>query len=115
MVETVAIDRPSVAKPVARPRSGRPATVSSSALAAAPRLQPDLYRQARSRRRDGTLRRSSPGSRPSRRCADGGCNERRCAVWRMSDLQTLIFIAAMVVAVIAVRSISIFPSGNASR
>jgi hypothetical protein len=36
-------------------------------------------------------------------------------MWRMSNLQTLIFIAAIVVAVIAVRSVSIFPSGNASR
>ena len=33
MAETVAIDRPSVAKPVSRPRSGKPATVSASALA----------------------------------------------------------------------------------
>ena len=33
----------------------------------------------------------------------------------LSNLQSLIFIAAMVVAVDAVRSISIFPSGNASR
>ena len=33
MTETVAIDRPSVAKPVSRPRSRKPATVSASALA----------------------------------------------------------------------------------
>jgi hypothetical protein len=33
MTETVAIDRPSVAKPISRPRSRRPATVSASALA----------------------------------------------------------------------------------
>ena len=33
MAETVAIDRPSVAKPVSRPRSRKPATVSASALA----------------------------------------------------------------------------------
>ena len=33
MTETVAIDRPSVAKPVSRPRSTKPATVSASALA----------------------------------------------------------------------------------
>ena len=33
MTETVAIDRPSVAKPVSRPRSSKPATVSASALA----------------------------------------------------------------------------------
>ena len=33
MAETVAIDRPSVTKPVSRPRSTKPATVSASALA----------------------------------------------------------------------------------
>jgi hypothetical protein len=33
MAETATIDRPSVAKPVSRPRSGKPATVSASALA----------------------------------------------------------------------------------
>jgi hypothetical protein len=33
MPETVAIDRPSVAKPGARPRSRKPAIVSASALA----------------------------------------------------------------------------------
>jgi hypothetical protein len=33
MTETVAIDRPSVAKPVSRPRSRKPASVSASALA----------------------------------------------------------------------------------
>ena len=33
MTETVTIDRPSVAKPVSRPRSRKPATVSASALA----------------------------------------------------------------------------------
>ena len=33
MAETVTIDRPSVAKPVSRPRSTKPATVSASALA----------------------------------------------------------------------------------
>jgi hypothetical protein len=33
MTETVAIDRPAVAKPVSRPRSRKPATVSASALA----------------------------------------------------------------------------------
>ena len=33
MAETVAIDRPSVAKPVSRRRSAKPATVSASALA----------------------------------------------------------------------------------
>ena len=33
MTETVAIDRPPVAKPVSRPRSTKPATVSASALA----------------------------------------------------------------------------------
>ena len=33
MVETVTIDRPSVAKPVSRPRSTKLATVSTSALA----------------------------------------------------------------------------------
>ena len=33
MTETVAIDRPSVAKPVSRRRSAKPATVSASALA----------------------------------------------------------------------------------
>ena len=33
MAETVAIDRPPVAKPVSRPRSRKPATVSASALA----------------------------------------------------------------------------------
>ena len=33
MAETVTIDRPSVAKPVSRPRSRKPATVSASALA----------------------------------------------------------------------------------
>ena len=33
MSETVAIDRPSVAKPVSRPRSRKPSTVSASALA----------------------------------------------------------------------------------
>ena len=33
MTETVTIDRPSVAKPVSRPRSTKPATVSASALA----------------------------------------------------------------------------------
>ena len=33
MAETVSIDRPSVAKPVSRPRSRKPATVSASALA----------------------------------------------------------------------------------
>src|SRR5258708_36199806 len=33
MAETVSIDRPSVAKPVSRPRSRKPATVSVSALA----------------------------------------------------------------------------------
>jgi hypothetical protein len=33
MNETVGIDRPSVAKPVSRPRSTKPATVSASALA----------------------------------------------------------------------------------
>ena len=33
MAETVTTDRPSVAKPVSRPRSRKPATVSASALA----------------------------------------------------------------------------------
>ena len=33
MTETVVIDRPSVTKPVSRPRSRKPATVSASALA----------------------------------------------------------------------------------
>jgi hypothetical protein len=33
MAETVSIDRPSVAKPVSRPRSRKPAVVSASALA----------------------------------------------------------------------------------
>src|SRR5258707_6734790 len=33
MIETDTIDRPSVAKPVSRPRSREPATVSASALA----------------------------------------------------------------------------------
>jgi hypothetical protein len=33
MTETVTIDRPAVAKPVSRPRSRKPATVSASALA----------------------------------------------------------------------------------
>jgi len=33
MTETVAIDRPPAAKPVSRPRSAKPATVSASALA----------------------------------------------------------------------------------
>ena len=33
MTETVAIDRPSVAKPVSRPRSRKPVIVSASALA----------------------------------------------------------------------------------
>jgi hypothetical protein len=33
MAETVSIDRPPVTKPVSRPRSARPATVSASALA----------------------------------------------------------------------------------
>ena len=33
MTETVTIDRPSVAKPVSRPRSRKPATVNASALA----------------------------------------------------------------------------------
>ena len=33
MTETVTTDRPSVAKPVSRPRSAKPATVSASALA----------------------------------------------------------------------------------
>jgi len=33
MAQTVTIDRPSVAKPVSRPRSRKPATVSASALA----------------------------------------------------------------------------------
>ena len=33
MTETVTIDRPPVAKPVSRPRSAKPATVSASALA----------------------------------------------------------------------------------
>src|SRR5258707_1742746 len=33
MAETVSIDRPSVAKPVSRPRSRKPAIVSASALA----------------------------------------------------------------------------------
>jgi hypothetical protein len=33
MTETGTIDRPSVAKPVSRPRSRKPATVSASALA----------------------------------------------------------------------------------
>ena len=33
MTETVGTDRPSVAKPVSRPRSAKPATVSASALA----------------------------------------------------------------------------------
>src|SRR6476646_12048104 len=33
MTETVANDRPHVAKPVSRPRSAKPATVSASALA----------------------------------------------------------------------------------
>ena len=33
MTETIANDRPSVAKPVSRPRSRKPATVSASALA----------------------------------------------------------------------------------
>ena len=33
MTETVTIDRPSVAKPVSRRRSAKPATVSASALA----------------------------------------------------------------------------------
>ena len=33
MTETVTIDRPPVAKPVSRPRSRKPATVSASALA----------------------------------------------------------------------------------
>jgi len=33
MAETVTIDRPPVAKPVSRPRSRKPATVSASALA----------------------------------------------------------------------------------
>jgi hypothetical protein len=33
MAETVSVDRPSVAKPVSRPRSRKPATVSASALA----------------------------------------------------------------------------------
>ena len=33
MTATVTIDRPSVAKPVSRPRSAKPATVSASALA----------------------------------------------------------------------------------
>ena len=33
MTKTVTIDRPSVAKPVSRPRSRKPATVSASALA----------------------------------------------------------------------------------
>ena len=33
MTETVTTDRPSVAKPVSRPRSRKPATVSASALA----------------------------------------------------------------------------------
>ena len=33
MTETITVDRPSVAKPVSRPRSRKPATVSASALA----------------------------------------------------------------------------------
>jgi hypothetical protein len=33
MAETATIDRPSVAKPVSRPRSAKPATVSVSGLA----------------------------------------------------------------------------------
>jgi hypothetical protein len=33
MTEPVTIDHPSVAKPIARPRSRKPATVSASALA----------------------------------------------------------------------------------
>jgi hypothetical protein len=33
MTETVAVDRPSVAKPISRPRSKKLATVSASALA----------------------------------------------------------------------------------
>ena len=115
MAETVTIDRPSVAKPVSRPRSRKPATVSASALA----LHLDCSRTYIGKlEAEGVMGRCGVPRRVrdhSRRCADGGCNERRCAVWRMSNLQTLIFIAAMVVAVIAVRSISIFPSGNASR
>lgn len=44
MAETVSIDRPSVAKPVFRPRSRKPATVSACALA----LHLDCSRQGRS-------------------------------------------------------------------
>jgi hypothetical protein len=46
MAETVSIDRPSVAKPVSRPRSKKPAVVSAVGISAAPRLQQDLCRQA---------------------------------------------------------------------
>jgi hypothetical protein len=45
MAETVSIDRPSVAKPVSRPRSRKPAVVSAVGISAAPRLQQDLCRQ----------------------------------------------------------------------
>jgi hypothetical protein len=46
MAETVSIDRPSVAKPVSRPRSRKPAVLSAVGIAA-PQLQQDLCRQAR--------------------------------------------------------------------
>ena len=64
---------------------------------------------------------TSKGAQPIRKRlskklgASCGSVMRFMAIWRMSNLQSLIFIAAMVVAVIAVRSISILPSGSASR
>ena len=43
----MAEDRPSVAKPVSRPRSRKPPVLSAVGISAAPQLQQDLCRQAR--------------------------------------------------------------------
>ena len=56
MTETVTGDRPPVAKPLSRPRSRKPATVSASALA----LQQDLHRKLEA---ECVLHRAPDGSR----------------------------------------------------
>jgi len=62
MAETVTIARPSVAKPVPRRRSAKPATVSASALAQ--HLDCSRTYIGKLEVEGVTLRRSSPGSRP---------------------------------------------------
>jgi hypothetical protein len=117
MTEAATIDRPSVAKAaVSRRRSAKPASVSASALA----LHLDCSRTYIGKLEvEGVMGRGGIPRRVRDHNREGA---QTAAAMRggarydgISNLQTLIFIAAMVVAVIAVRSISIFPSGNASR